>query len=223
MVGYLSGVPVLWDDEDEEQLFRRLVSEAADPAHIWHLPRGGHPEASQTSVQQWRELHELFTSSLTLDRDNATGTLIAYAESRGLKREDEYLHNIPGVDDKSQLCQYIACGRLESLGRRIRRQFGVRRALCVDNGGSIELRFYPCGSGGFPVQLFAAPNFRPAGMAYLAIVLPDHSSFVLLPDSLSDFRWNGVSCSDTLGRYIFNVSQLSPLFAAICCDTPWRH
>lgn len=180
LAGYLSGVPVLWDEDDEQQLFRRLVSEAADHAHVWHLPRGRHPKATETSLQQWRDLHELFIAGLNASRESAASALINVAEAHGLKREHGYLHNILGVDDEGHLCQYIGIGCLEELGQRLRRQFGAKRALCVDNGGSVEVRLYPRGLSGFAVQLFAAPDFRPKGTAYLAIALPD-TSFALLP------------------------------------------
>jgi len=189
LTGYLSGVPVLWDEEDEQQLFCRLVSEAADHAHVWHLPRGRHPKATETSLRQWRDLHEVFIAGLNENRERAASELISYAEAHGLKRENGYLHNILGVDDKGHLCQYIGIGCLEGLGQQLRQQFGARRALCVDNGGSVEVRLYPRGLSvlevqrglsGFAVQLFAAPDFRPRGTAYLAIALPD-TSFALLP------------------------------------------
>lgn len=178
--GYISGVPVLWDEENEQEVFRRIVSEAADHAHVWQLPRGRHPDATETSVQQWRDLNRLFIASLSASRDSAADELINYVESQGLKREQGYLHHILGVDGNGHLCQYIGIGRLEELGQRLRRQFGAQRALCVDNGGSIEVRLYPNGLSGFATQLFAAPNFRPKGTAYLALALPD-PSFMLLP------------------------------------------
>jgi hypothetical protein len=178
--GYFSGIPVLWDDESGEHLFHRMVSEVADPSHVWHLPRGHHPESSETSLHQWRELHEVFKSTLDATRAIASKEVIKCAESHGLKRETGYLHHVLGVDAQGRLCQYICSERLEVLGLLLRQRFGVRRALCVDNGGSVEVRLYPSGVAGLAVQLFAPPNFRPKGTSYLALALKD-KSFLMLP------------------------------------------
>ncbi len=73
---FISGVPVLWDKKDDEDpdasspddedtLFRRIVTEAADHSHVWRLPRGSHPEATATTRAQWKALQEIFIKTLT--------------------------------------------------------------------------------------------------------------------------------------------------------------
>src|SRR5207237_3802675 len=47
----VSGTPVLWDC-DPDELFERMVTDAADHSHVWRLPRGTNPDApDETSAQ----------------------------------------------------------------------------------------------------------------------------------------------------------------------------
>jgi len=178
---FLSAVPVAWDDEGDEHLLERITTEAADHSHVWRIPRGRHPDATEETRRQWEELHEVFAGVLGADRATAAAALSSYAQAQQLAREDGYLHNVLGLDGSGQLCQLIGQGRLEGLGRSLGEQYGVRRALCVDNGGSIEVRFLPKGAAnGEYTQLVSLPSFRPPGTAYLGIQLED-KSYTMLP------------------------------------------
>lgn len=170
---FLSGVPVLWDNEDPDTLLTRLVPEVADPSHIWHIPRGGHPQATRETNQQWETLHSEFLACLSKTRNSASERLQGLANRLGLKRESAYAHNIIGLDGQRNLCQLVGSGQLEQLGREFGERYGAGRALVVDNGGSITTLFYPSGLNGPNVQLVAMPNHRPRGTAYLVAELGD--------------------------------------------------
>jgi len=170
---FISGVPVLWGDESEEDIFRRLVPESADHSHVWHIPRGNHPLATPQTQSHWSALHEVFISALAASREEAFEELQGYAQREGLRREDGMLHNVVGLDGEGNLLQIIAVGRLESLGRWLHRR-GAVRALCLDNSGSSVVRYRPASTSSAPapfVQLAAAPNHRPLGTAYLVVEL----------------------------------------------------
>jgi len=159
-----SGVPVLWDDF----VFERIVTEAADHSHVFELPRGNHPKATEETRVRWKKLNTVFLSSLTKPRPEAFAELMQ--EAAGLKRENGYLHNIIGVDVRGGLQVCVGIGKLEDLGQRLRAA-GARRALAVDNGGSTSVDFYPDGMGGERVSVLQTPNHRKLGTACLVISL----------------------------------------------------
>lgn len=159
-----SGVPVVWDD----MVLERIVTEAADHSHVFELPRGNHPSATNETRARWQRLHDVFFGTLSRSRSEAFAELMH--EAAGLKRESRYLHNIIGVDAYSNLQVHIGIGKLEDLGQRLSAA-GARRALLVDNGGSTSVRFYPDGIDGEYATLLEAPNHRRLGTAYLIILL----------------------------------------------------
>lgn len=159
---FVSGVPVLWDKSSETALFERIVTEAADHSHVWHIPRGNHPDATDNSRKKWSELQEIFVAHLEDDRKTAFKALTEAAGN--LERESNIIHNVIGLRDDGSLVQVIGTGMFEELGQRAR-MLGASRAICVDNSGSSVVQFSPKGKGF--VQLVAAPNHRPAGTAYL--------------------------------------------------------
>lgn len=164
----ISGVPVLWDDNSD--LFERMVTEAADHSHIWHIPRGSHPQSTPETVACWKQLHEQFQKVLYLSRKDAFDLIIQH--TKGLKREDMYLHNVLGVDEEGRLVQKIAIGRLECLGSGLR-QMGAHRAIMVDNGGSPTVYFCPKGVTNEGVRIFAAAGHRLPGTSYLFFQVPN--------------------------------------------------
>lgn len=168
---FFSGVPVTWDGEGPEGLFHRVVTEAADPSHVWRIPRGNHPGATEETTGLWNRVHQAFVATLGCSRETAFQAVSAAAGA--VPREEGYFHNALGVDAEGRLCQCMRGGRLEEVGAEMRRRFGVRRALCVDNGGSSVVRFYPAGLASDGIQLAALPNHRAAGTAYLVAVLPE--------------------------------------------------
>jgi hypothetical protein len=169
----LSGIPVLWDNISDVELFSRIVTEAADHSHVWRIYRGAHPLATKESAKTWEALQDIFVSTLSQTKEVAFKELMKYAFDKKLEREDTYLHNIIGVDESGEkVYQLIGTGRLEELGRRMRKM-GANRAICVDNSGSIVIQFYPKGINNDFIQEFAAPNHRPLGTAYLIFELSD--------------------------------------------------
>jgi len=175
---FISGVPVLWDDVDGDDLFRTIVPEAADHSHVWRLPRGSHPDATDKTRGQWKNLQKIFMKNMTASRESAFDELNDYAVENRLEREDGYLHNVIGLDENRHLCQLVASGKLEDLGRQIEKQ-GVKRALCFDNSGSITVQFFKEGIAGAITDdyscLVAAPNHRSPGTSYLIVELQDGS------------------------------------------------
>ena len=170
---FVSGVPVLWDNEDNNLLFNKMVTEEADHSHIWYIPRGNHPDASDESRGHWNNLQNIMLETLIKDRDTVFKALNGYAEAHSLRREENILHNIVGTDDSGNLYQHIARGKMEDLGKQIG-LLGAKRAICVDNSGSTTVFYYPKGLlGNNRLQLISAPNHRLLGTAYLIIELND--------------------------------------------------
>ncbi|MBC8871322.1 MAG: hypothetical protein H8E44_18000 [Planctomycetes bacterium] len=165
----VSGTPVLWDGDDNE-LYDRMITDAADPAHVWRLPRGNHPDASPITRASWNELHRVFVETLANNRDDAAARLKEAA--KGLQREDEYLHCVWGVGRPDELIIIIAHGRLEKLGR-MAQELGAKRAICVENGGSIAFYYVPTNDQQEWSPLIRAPNLRPAGTAFAFFKLSD--------------------------------------------------
>ncbi|HBI33526.1 MAG TPA: hypothetical protein DEA43_04945 [Candidatus Moranbacteria bacterium] len=168
-----SGVPILWED----YLYERMITEAADHAHIWHLPRGNHPKTTEQTSNDWKKLHDVFRSMLYEDRKTAAKEISSCAVELGLKKEiSYYLHNAIGLDENGQLIQLSSIGSLEKLGTELS-EMGAKRALMVDNGGSVSVWFYPKGFYAKPgytadgIPLFSLPNHRPEGTAYLFLQL----------------------------------------------------
>lgn len=166
----VTGVPVVWDDFTEDRLYRAMVTEAADHSHVFHLPRGHHFGIKEKTIAIWNELHQTFINTLTSSRDEAFCKLSAIADKYGLRRESGYLHNVLCVNSEGHLCQLADKDLLESLGKRMREMFGCRRAICVDNGGSCEVSFFPEGIDG-PWRIKSEFGHRLNGTAYLALQL----------------------------------------------------
>lgn len=166
-----TGVPTRWDDETGDLLLARMATEAADPAHVWHLPRGNHPQATNTSRTAFAQMEQAFVQSVSSDRLDAVDRLLAQARKMRLTRERGYLHHVVGVDPEGHLCHLIGRGKLEALGGRLQRLYGVERSLCVDNGDGIEVCYFRSGAGGPWSQTVSSPQFRTGGSAYLCIAL----------------------------------------------------
>ena len=45
-----SGVPVLWDNLSQKEIYKRILAEAADHSHVFCLPRGNHPEKTEETT-----------------------------------------------------------------------------------------------------------------------------------------------------------------------------
>lgn len=178
---FCSGIPVLWDDLSGEELFRLMLAETADPSHLFDLPRGKHPQATEQSRAAWKHLHDTFLLHLHGSLDEVAEALCAAIRSlpEPLSRCSTYLHSILGVDATGNLVNVVGHGRLEDLGRAAAR-LGCRRAICVENSGSVMPTFYPEGARGPATPLLRAPNFRPKGRAVLAVELAD-PTFQALP------------------------------------------
>jgi len=171
---FCAGVPVLWDDLDEAALFDLILSETADHSHIFQLPRGNHPAATDATRAAWEMLHQAFVAELHSDETVAVAAL-----HRGirqcqppLQRCDDYLHAAVGVRDDGALVALFAQARLEALGRALR-GYGCRRAVVLENSGSVMPTFLPKGRQGDMIPLLRAPNFRPRGRTLIFVELAD--------------------------------------------------
>jgi hypothetical protein len=174
---FCAGIPVLWDACDNDTLFDLMLSEASDHSHVFHLPRGNHPKATDESRTAWQRLHRVFMEHLDADRQ----TIVAAMRRElaqfcpPLRRCDDYFHAVIGESGGGNLVGLFAHGRLESLGRLAAAR-GCHRAVCVENSGSIMPTFLPRGLRGDMIPLLRAPNFRPRGRAVLVFEL-SHNQF----------------------------------------------
>jgi len=167
---FITGIPVLWDDENGDKLFERMLAEAADISHIYYLPRGKHPAATPDSEDIWDEMHQVFVEHLSSSRCQVAGELRKIAADYSLDREKSYFHHLLGLDSKGRLCELADIGSLEELGIKMKQRFGVKRAICVDNGGSVAMHFYP--NGPFkPCFRLSNLHYRPLGTAFIAVEL----------------------------------------------------
>ncbi|HUG71727.1 MAG TPA: hypothetical protein VMM76_28545 [Pirellulaceae bacterium] len=173
----VSGTPVWWDC-NEHELFDRMITDAADHSHVWQLPRGNHVDATDLTRKQWTQLQDEFIDTLADDRNTAAERLRVLVDGFDLKRENDYLHSVWGVTDDRRLIIIVANGRLEDVGRQAA-ALGCRRAICVENSGSSALYFVraPERRPWFP--LVSAPNFRPAGTAFIFFGLSDGAFHVM--------------------------------------------
>ena len=174
---YVAGVPVLWDGAvlaDPDRLFDLMISEAADQSHIFEIPRGNHPLATDESRAIWAELHRVFIRNTHTSRAEAAQEMRAAVATvvPPLRRVEYYLHSALGIDDKGEIVAVVAHGRLEKLGYYAATH-GCRRAIVVENSGSVMPTFLPTGLGGRVIPLIRAPNFRPRGRAVLVFQLRD--------------------------------------------------
>jgi hypothetical protein len=165
----ISGTPVLWNCSEDE-LHERMITDAADHSHVWQLPRGNHPLATNDTREHWKQLQEIFTSHLKSDRKIAAEALSAKAKEHQLLREKNYLHSVWGVTEGGELVIVIAHGRLEDVGRKAE-EWGAVRAICVENSGSCGL-YVVKSDASWKLQV-CAPNFRPQGTAFVFFGLQD--------------------------------------------------
>jgi hypothetical protein len=179
---FCSGVPVLWDNLAGEDLFERILIEAADHSHVFDLPRGNHPRATDASRCAWENLHEAFQANLYEETPVAIRAMRKALALGGriLSRCHTYLHSVLGVDRHGDLVNVVGHGSLEDLGRLAAAR-GCSRAVCVENSGSVMPTFLPQGWPGPIVPLLRAPNFRPKGRVLLLIELADGSFGGLQP------------------------------------------
>lgn len=169
---FCAGVPVLWDDMTPDELFGAILTEASDHSHVYELPRGKHPEATDATRELWKRLHEVFLDNLHAERAVAEVRMREALERSGPlpPRERSYLNSVVGVDAVGNLVNIVGNGQLEDLGRAAAAR-GCRRAVCVENSGSVSPTFFPEGSCGPGIPLLRAPNFRPKGRVYLFVCL----------------------------------------------------
>lgn len=169
---FVAGIPVLWDDMDEDTLLNQMLVEAADHSHILDLPRGKHPSATEETRRRWAELHAIFKATVHSDKSTAIAEMrsVVGPIDLELRRCDNYLNAVIGVTNDGAVILIYAHGRLEALGQRAK-ELGCRRAVCVENSGSVMPSYLPDGSAGPAIPLLRAPNFRSRGSAVVAIEL----------------------------------------------------
>jgi hypothetical protein len=169
---FCAAPPTLDPDLDESALLDTLLVECADHSHLFDLPRGNHPAATDRSRAAWARLHETFVANLYAQRTQAVAAMrrtLAELDPAPCRCSD-YLHAVLGVGATGGLCCIYAHARLEDLGRMAAR-LGAERAVCVENSGSIMPTYLPEGVGGSRIPLLRAPNFRPKGRALLVVEL----------------------------------------------------
>ena len=169
---FCAGIPVLWDGIDGDELLDLILCEAADHSHVYDLPRGNNPKATDATRNAWASLHAVFIEKLYSDLPDAVNALRRVINDCNppLQRCDDYFHAVYGVREDGALVCLFAQGRLEELGQ-IMKQRGCRRAVVLENSGSIMPSFLPKGLEGDSIPLVRAPNFRARGRAVVAMEL----------------------------------------------------
>jgi hypothetical protein len=167
---FITGVPVLWDEDTPSSLLDRLLAEVSDISHVYFLPRGQHPAATPYTEKIWHEIHDIFLGNLSASRKQAAEAVRHLASHYQLERESRYFHHLLSVDEEGRLCELADTGSLEALGLKIHSLFGVKRAICVDNGGSVAMHYYAKGIQGEGVRL-SHLNYRTRGTAFLCMQL----------------------------------------------------
>lgn len=171
---YCAAVPVLWDRLSDDTVFDLMLSEAADHSHVFDLPRGKHPLATDLTRDAWSRLHAVFERHLHADLKTISEAIRQEVNKFDppLLRSDDYFHAIVGDRSDGSLVCLFSHGRLENLGKMAKNR-GCRRAVCIENSGSIMPTLLPKGLGGDVIPLIRAPNFRPRGRAVMVIELHD--------------------------------------------------
>src|SRR6185369_17833855 len=97
---FWAGIPVLWDDRSADELFDLILIEAADHSHVFELPRGNHPNATDATRRAWQALNQVFLENLYADSERAVGEMKGAIGrlGQGLPRAETYLHSVLGVD-----------------------------------------------------------------------------------------------------------------------------
>lgn len=179
---FCAAVPVLDPDLSDADLLDTMLVEAADHSHLFDLPRGNHPLATDRTRADWAHLHRAFTEVRYAQRPQAIAAMRqALGALRPVPRRcSEYLHAVLGIGATGALCCLFAHGRLEDVGRAAGR-LGAVRAVCVENSGSIMPTLLPEGLAGSRIPLLRAPNFRPRGRALLVIEIESGEFDTLAP------------------------------------------
>ncbi|MCX7113012.1 MAG: hypothetical protein NTX45_23415 [Proteobacteria bacterium] len=177
---FCAGIPVLWDCIEGDDLLDLILCEAADHSHVFDLPRGNNPAATDATRYAWQSLQTVFIEQLYSGLPVAATALRRVLDSFNppLRRCDDYFHAVYGVREDGALVCLFAQGRLEELGQ-IMKQRGCSRAVCLENSGSIMPSFLPKGLEGDSIPLVRAPNFRERGRAVITITLV-HTGFASL-------------------------------------------
>ncbi|MGD8593670.1 MAG: hypothetical protein PVF82_12590, partial [Gammaproteobacteria bacterium] len=133
---------------------------------------GNNPLATDDSRAAWKKLQDVFLENITSPLEVAAKAMRDIKEELpiSINRCETYLHSVLGIDGQGNLINVIANGKLEDIGQ-LAAKLGCRRAVCVENSGSITPTFYHNGYPGLGIPLLRGPNFRPKGRALLVIEL----------------------------------------------------
>jgi hypothetical protein len=169
---FVSGTPVLWDETDQRSLLNLILAEAADHSHVFDLPRGNHPGATERTRQAWSHLHRTFSANVHADLPTVVSAMRSALDAIDPPppRCDNYLNAVVGIRPDGAIVCIYAHGRLEALGLRAE-ALGCHRAVCVENSGSVMPTYLPNGLDGDQIPMLRAPNFRPRGRAMLIFEL----------------------------------------------------
>jgi hypothetical protein len=172
---FISGVPAFWQGMTREQLFDTMLVEAADHSHLFQIPRGAHPDATDASRARWQQLHDVFKKTLHASAEEAAAAMhAALRDGSPLEKEDGYLHQVLGCNQAGELTWCIRHDTILSIGESLAAK-GFSRSVCLENSGSIQPSFFPTGVDGQEIPLLRGANFRPKGRALLVIELDDAS------------------------------------------------
>jgi hypothetical protein len=130
---FSAGTVVLWEDKVCDD--RMIVTETADPSHMWDLQADAANGSPGKDVHEADRLSALFRKFRHASADEAATALLSAATGHG--RQTCYLHNALAVGGDCVII-VVAHGSLEAIGS-LCKQAGASHAVIMDNGGSVNI------------------------------------------------------------------------------------
>ena len=162
------GQPLVWDDKLTS--ISRLAALCYDLRHVWRLRWESHLTC-QRDAEIHQELMSALMRTLPIPLGERAGILEEIAGRHNLKLEDAFYHSSLGIDQQGNLILVAMHGSLPDVGRTLLEN-GVRRALMMDQGGSVGYFLWSSGTEG-SACLATGSYFRPRAHAVLAAILQE--------------------------------------------------
>ncbi len=163
----VTGLPLVRQGLASSRSF--LVAHCSDVAHSYEV----HPEGLiGPSPQAWRDLANAWQQlrDQGLPEEEVAGRLEELAVRHGAGPSRNVLHSVLGQRADGGLLAVAVVGPLDGIARLLQREWQVRDAIVLDNGGSVGWLYF--GKKGEPARLLVAgPNHRQPGTVFLSVEL----------------------------------------------------
>ncbi len=163
----VTGLPLVRQGLASSRSF--IVAHCSDVAHSYEV----HPEGLiGPSAEAWSEL----TSAWQQLRDEGHPAEEIAARMEGLAAQNgaspsrNALHSVLGQRADGSLLAVATVGPLDGIARLLEREWQVRDAIALDNGGSVGWLYFQ-EQGGPARLLVAGPNHRAPGTCFLTVEL----------------------------------------------------